>query len=304
MPNPHTVPQGALSMHGWRIAAPSWVIADSLAANCRFLEGRVSEVGLLFFETTACLAYTEKDLPADMASLSLAWHAHLPLDLPWEDAETTADICLSLMDNVDFLGVRRAVLHPPVSASMGEAAPRALEYFARRWRMAGRDMRDCLLENIHGEDLTGLWPTIRRLGFAVCLDIGHLLAYRQERLLALPDLRAVVRMVHLNAPGPGGRHLPLTALSSEDGERVARVLQTVCGTPDTAGGKIGGEPVLMMEVFDWAGFVESLPVLNRMLIDGGTALPGRTPEERFFSSSPSPAVSGAPLPATASKGEE
>ncbi|GFM37750.1 cobamide remodeling phosphodiesterase CbiR [Desulfovibrio psychrotolerans] len=104
------------------IAAPSWVVPDTLAANCRFLAGRVDEVGLLFFETKACLAYTRQDLPPDLAGLPLAWHVHLPLDLPWHDPEETARVCLALMDKVAFLGARRAVLHPPQPCRMSQEA--------------------------------------------------------------------------------------------------------------------------------------------------------------------------------------
>lgn len=274
------VPSGRPGLVGKHpIAAPSWVISDTLAANCRFLDGKIHEVGLLFFETASCLAYTEADLPRDLASLDLAWHVHLPLDLPWDTPERVADACLSLMDSVAYLGVQRAVLHPPQAgitirslracdsdagigggqtASFGqedsEEAGRALEIFAHRWQAAGRLMADCLLENVHGADLVDIWPAVCNLGYSVCLDTGHVISYRQYGLLELPGLRERVRMVHVNAPGPRGKHMPLTSLTPEGYGTVARMLQLA---PDDA--------VIMMEIFEWAGIAASLPLVTDML---------------------------------------
>ena len=97
-----------------RLAVPSWVIPGEIADNARFVSGRAAEVGLCFFETEACLAYGEADLPVDLAGLPLSWHVHLPVDLPWgEGGGRAAEVALRLMDKTDFLGARRAVLHLP-----------------------------------------------------------------------------------------------------------------------------------------------------------------------------------------------
>ncbi|UZP66948.1 sugar phosphate isomerase/epimerase [Desulfovibrio mangrovi] len=246
------------SRSGRVIAAPSWVIRDSLAANCRFLEGKVDEVGLLFFETKACLEYLDTDLPGNLAKLELDWHVHLPLDLDWNDPHTATGICLALMEKIAYLGVRRAVLHPPRQgvdfSGNASGAMRALEIFAAGWEQAGFAIRDCMLENVSGADLTDIWHVVREAGYSVCLDTGHMLSYRQYGLLELPDLQGRVRMVHLNAPGPDGRHLPLTALTPEEQALVARMLQTA-----------DDDAVLMMEIFDWTGIADSMPLLDAML---------------------------------------
>jgi len=240
------------------IAAPSWVIRDSLAANCRFLEGKVDETGLIFFEKDSCLNYTHADLPDDLADLAMTWHVHLPLDLDWNDARGTAAACLALMEKIAYLGVRRAVLHPPqpgmTFSGTAKEAMQALEIFAASWQHAGFSTRDCMLENVLGADLTDIWPLVCDAGYSVCLDTGHMLSYRQYRLLELCDLEGRVRMVHLNAPGPGGRHLPLTALTPGQQSDVARMLQVA-----------DRDAVFMMEIFDWNGIAESLPLLDAML---------------------------------------
>ena len=73
-----------------RLAAPSFVIPAGVAENARFLAGKVDEVGLCLFETSACLNYGPQDLPPDLAALPLRWHAHLPVDLPWPQKSTAA----------------------------------------------------------------------------------------------------------------------------------------------------------------------------------------------------------------------
>ena len=72
-------PEAFLLRH---LAVPSWVMAGGIADNARFVAGQAAEVGLCFFETQACLAYEPADLPPELAALPLAWHVHLPVDLP------------------------------------------------------------------------------------------------------------------------------------------------------------------------------------------------------------------------------
>ena len=77
--------QGPLAAHhlAGRLAAPSFVLPGTVAANARFLAHKVDEVALCFFEARACLAYGPEDLPPDLADLPLRWHVHLPVDQPW-----------------------------------------------------------------------------------------------------------------------------------------------------------------------------------------------------------------------------
>lgn len=123
-----------------KIAFPSWVVAGSIVENATFICAQWQkldlpallgpgvqtkpEIGLCFFEHLACTAYTNEDLPQQLASLPASWHVHLPLDLPFyvdnslAQAQLSFDICQELMQKVDYLGVQKAVLHP--------ALPRAL----------------------------------------------------------------------------------------------------------------------------------------------------------------------------------
>ncbi len=215
----------------WRTAAPSWVVPGTVADNCRFLDGLVNEpslldeaapedklplvdeVALVFFETKACLAYTEADLPR-AGEHALAFHVHLPMDLPWSDGpESVAGICLELAAKAAHLSPRAFVLHPP-------ADPEVLAHFSAAFQ-AGCPCR-LLLENVEGRDHHDLPALAKDLGLGLCLDLGHLLAYNQQSILeAAPP--GLVDMLHLNAPGPGGRHAPITELAPQ-GEAVLRTM--------------------------------------------------------------------------------
>lgn len=272
---------------GRTLAAPSWVGSGTILDNCAFLAGRVDEVGLLFFESTSCLAYTEQDLPASLGELPLTYHVHLPVDLPMREPAKAADICLALLNKTAFLAEKkrvpdsaafaregkgakffpeqgqpsvlpRAVLHPPCDDPSDAAhSSRLLARFARRFTDQGGSPADLLLENVATNDLLKLEAVVREYDFSICLDLGHMLGYNQFGLLRSRHILQRAAMLHVNAPGRGkavGAHLPLTAL---DGAGL-RMAERVCKS-------IPRSAVIMMEMFDWPHIVASLPLIRAWL---------------------------------------
>lgn len=281
-------PSNLIAVPSNRIAVPSWVTAGTIADNAFFihnamksslpqkhtLQPSITEIGLCFFETASCLAYTENDLPASLATFPFSWHVHLPSDLPWhEGGATVARIALLLMDKVSFLSAKRAVLHPPLLPTIKDGGASLLRDFMTVWVSAGRAPCDIHLENIHGHDLLSLWPLIAELGCRVCLDTGHLITYKQDALLALlmgqsdasynkstlqynKDAFQHIGMLHLCATAPSGRHGPLTLFTPDEQALVARLCRAV--SPDCT---------LMLELFKWKHIVESLPLLADWFVD-------------------------------------
>lgn len=246
-PRHQTVRETAQS-HGvefpFTVAAPSFVIPAGAAENSRFLSDFFTEIGLLFFETDACLAYTEDDLPPDLADLSVTWHVHLPLDLPWQDGLDAAWAAIKgLMDKTAYLSPRCWVLHPPT-------VPGMLAPLADKLRAAGVDPRDILLENIDGSDLTDIWEDARQDGYSTCLDLGHVLAYDQRATLTLPGLWDTVRMLHVYAPGQGGRHTGLAHLDEGGQQLLRQMLEFFEGD------------ALTMEVFEETELFRSIDLLG------------------------------------------
>ncbi len=226
------------------IAAPSFVIPAGAAENSRFLADYFPEVSLLFFETNGCLNYTNFDLPPDLADLPISWHVHLPLDLPWEQGlDTVWDKLSRLMGKAAYLKPHAWVLHPPTEPDM-------LLSLAARFRDAGIDPADILLENVEESDLCALWPEAREGGYSTCLDLGHILAYGQEPVLDLPGIWDTVQMLHVYAPVPGsGRHTGLAALDEAGQKLLGDVLAKFKGH------------TLTLEVFEETGIFDSIDLL-------------------------------------------
>jgi len=241
----------------WTLAAPSCVLPAGVAENCAFLAPGFDEIALAFFETQACLAYTEQDLPPGLAHLPVSWHIHLPLDLPWgAGAGRVAEITLALLEKVAHLSPHAFVLHPPQAA---QEAPGLLAGLARRLESAGVAPARVLVENISGRDLARLWPVVESAGFGVCLDLGHMLVHGQEDFLDLPGLSARTRMVHLNAPDPQkpARHASLALLSGAGLRLCRRLVETLAP---------GG--VVVLELFNAQALSESLRVLHALVAAG------------------------------------
>lgn len=222
--------------------------------NSAFLAQHFDEIALAFFETEACLAYTGADLPPELAELSVGWHVHLPLDLPWSaGAQQVARVVLALRDRAAGLLPQRFVLHPPET-------PQELARLAALLDAGGITSAQVLVENIKGRDLALLWPAILDLGLGVCLDLGHMLAHGQQDFLLLPEIFAHTRMVHLNAPDPlrPGRHASLAALDPEGLALCRRLLSGLAP---------GG--VVVLELFNETALFESLHVLRSLCADQG-----------------------------------
>lgn len=231
-------------------AAPSCAIAGNIRENQAFLKGKTPGIGLCLFETEACLAYEARDLPAEPGAQK--WHVHLPLDLPWEKgAEAVAEICGRLYAKIAWLAPEVLVLHPPA-----EKGRELLAGFSRAWQEPAK----IALENIACSDVAGLNEGdpdfLDEHGFEFCLDVAHLLCYGQWRLLesGLPG-RAMI--LHWSAPETADRHLPLTRLAGPE-LTIAREIMA----------RTRADAIHLLEIFDWQGIAESLPVLSGLARGG------------------------------------
>lgn len=178
----------------WPLAATSWLWPLPLAQNLArlaALDAPIHQAALLFYRSRDCLDYTPEHIGPPT---SLASHVHLPVDLPWDQGSQAV---YDMLDRLMTLAAPHkpwgGVLHPPDS-------PADMAGLAELWRRRAPGWR-LLLENIPGQDLMDHWPVILDLDLPVCLDMGHMLAFEQARLLGAPDLAARVELVHCYAPG-------------------------------------------------------------------------------------------------------
>lgn len=202
----------------------------------------------MLLETEGCLGYDETDLPPHLTALNLSFHAHLPLDLPWQAGAAIVDKAIrGLESKIAFLGPREYVLHPP-------ARGRLSELLRVRPDLAAR----LCLENTAQSDLREFWPEIEALDLGVCLDLGHLVSYGQEAALELPGLLERVRVVHVYGGESSRGHAALGHLP--DPGLLRAILR-----------QVREDAVLVVEVFDMAGLQSSLALLKTWLKEWGMA---------------------------------
>lgn len=256
---------------GWRLAAPSLVLPDALDVNCRALAGRVDDICLTLYETRSCLAYTETELATDLATLPgragrpLGFHAHLPLDLPWEaGAAVVVEAVADLAKKCAYLGPEFFVLHPPDAAAQ-------FEDFLAVWRGRGFDPGMLLVENIESNDLADILALADAAGCGLCFDVGHAQAFDQERLLDRPETLRMLRCLHVYSPhdGPkrpfreqgGHGHYSLSRLDAAGRALLRRALDLAAAARDAR-----GEPdfSVLIEVFEWRALCESSAILAEL----------------------------------------
>ncbi|OIQ52218.1 hypothetical protein BerOc1_00692 [Pseudodesulfovibrio hydrargyri] len=229
------------------LAAPSAVLPTGLAGNALFLADHFPEIAVLFFETEACLAYTDEDLPPSLADLPCSWHVHMPLDLPWRAGfETVWQKIDGLLDKIAPVSPWAYVLHPPDGPDM-------LLPLAARLRDKGVDPARFLIENVSGGSLTTIWEEIVEGGFSACLDIGHIQAYDQRDVLGLPGLWDRVRMLHVYGAERDRRHWPLNELDPV-GQVLLRTLL-----------ERASDFTVTLEVFGRSGLFDSLDLFGEWL---------------------------------------
>jgi len=231
----------------FHLAAPSAVLPAGLAENSKFLADYFPEIAILFFETEACLAYTDEDLPAHLADLPCSWHVHMPLDLPWQAGfEAAWQKIDGLLDKIALVSPKAYVLHPP-------DAPDMLLPLAAKLRDKGVDPARFLIENVGQCSLTPVWDEVVEGGYSACLDIGHIQAYDQRDVLKLHGLWERVRMLHVYGAERDGRHHALSELAPEGQALLRAMLERATDFTVT------------LEVFRQAELFDSLDLLGRWL---------------------------------------
>lgn len=236
----------------WRPAATSCVFPETAAVNSRRLARSVPEVGLYLLELHACLAYGPEDLP--QKDYGLAYHLHLPLDLPWRlGGETVFYAMEGLLEKTAHLHPWAFVLHPP-------ERPEDLGAFLAAMAGAGHDPASLLLENTEDVSPAEVLDMAEAAGCGVCLDLGHMLAMGHTLPTDDPRLGRLTRMLHVyspfgaEGPPPGRRHAhrTLTCLSPAGRETLVWMLANL--RPET----------VVVEVFTPIHLLESMAVLEAL----------------------------------------
>jgi sugar phosphate isomerase/epimerase len=250
----------------YRIGTTSYIIADDILPNVRYLADQVDDIELVLFEVDdgSNNLPDEETIQALMrlaAAYQLSYTVHLPLDIKLggdgDDLELSLVKAKHVIDCTRPLNPAAFVLHLDGQAVRGVKEPgvkrgwerQALSSLERLGEWAG-DLQRLAVENLENYP-PDFWDTVlEQIPVSRCVDIGHLwldghapIPYLQKRLFQ-------TRVMHIH--GIQGRdHQSLSHVAQDELLRVIRYLI-----------QADYDGVLTLEIFNEHDFVSSMDALQ------------------------------------------
>ncbi|NCC25723.1 MAG: sugar phosphate isomerase/epimerase [Deltaproteobacteria bacterium] len=256
-----TSPPSIKGRFGFRLGTTSFVLADDILPNVRFLGPLVDEIELVWFEGPPC-EETLRDLPILARDHGLRYNVHLPLDLfvGDPDLETRSQSldkarrCLELAMPLDPTCL---ILHLENRGPDRTALGPDLEWLERIEsgfiRLAASIGSSELLA-VENTDFPLVWveEPVRRAGGSFCLDLGHLAREGSDLSGAWQRFGDRTIMIHAYGLRPDGRHGSLRLAPKSDLTYLSAILAEYRGG-------------LSLEVFDLESFTESVQCLRETI---------------------------------------
>lgn len=249
----------------FRVGVTSYVFPDDILPNVEQLAGSVDDIELVLFESADASNLPAPDVVRRLGEIAreqrLTYTVHLPIDTPLgsPDPALRADALARVLRTIrlmhplspfawllHFDGIVPGASAGRVAEWQRDLTP-ALEAIAAE---AANPARVCV-ENL---DYPFDWcaPLIRRFGFSVCIDAGHLWAAGHDWAHHVACWRPATRVVHLYGTRGGHEHL---SLAEADRVRVDRFLASLDGY----------DAVLTLETFGLDPTRSSMEVLDTWL---------------------------------------
>src|SRR3990172_8850070 len=258
-------------MYPFRLGTTSYILADDLLPNVRFLADQVQDVELVLFEVddgpnNLPTPETVAELAQIAAEHGLTYTVHLPLDLRLGAGGDEGHISLvkarRVIDRTGALQPWAYVLHLDGREVRDGAAParlarwqsesiRALEVVAA-W---GGGPERLAVENIERYPPDFILPVMERTPVGRCVDIGHLWLDGHDPLPYLRAAQPRTRVVHLH----GIAERDHKSLAHMPPEKLNPVIGTLL--------REGYAGVLTLEVFGEDDFYSSLEALKTTIRD-------------------------------------
>jgi len=243
----------------FKIATTSYILADSIVSNVRFLASYVDEVELVLYETPQqgnLPSYGElRELLSISKDFGLTFNIHLPPDIFLGDPDPevrqkACEIALRFYDRTETLDPSFYILHLDRRDIRGN--PVSDKRMLYSWLLESveyliqQGMRPGLLA-IENLDYSMDWvePIIKSLGLTYCLDLGHILLYRLHLRMHLIRYLPRTPIVHLHGVVNGTDHHGLEGINAGDWELIGRAIRDYKG-------------IICLEVFSLAHLSSSL----------------------------------------------
>ena len=253
----------------FRLGTTSYIIADDLLPNARYLAGKVQDMELILFEVD--------DGPSNLPSSEvidelcrvayengMTYTVHLPLDLKLGEDGSEQDLSLlkakRVIDCTRGLDPWAYVLHLDgrsvrTSNDAGalqrwqDQSVRALEIVSS-W--AG-DASKVAVENLETYPLDFIQLVVDRIPVSRCVDVGHLWLDGHNPVPYLQAALPRTRVVHMHGIAERDHH----SLACMPHEKVRAILDELI--------QANYEGVLTLEIFSEEDFLSSMQVLEKLV---------------------------------------
>lgn len=254
-----------------RVGTTSYIKADDILPNVRYLGPLVDDIELVLFESEELSNLPDRETIATLGSLGcehgLTYTIHFPLDIfPGSRDETVRTRAVSMLERIvsltEDLGPFGYVLHltpdhygvSPSDDLDGwlSSLDRSLDEFLSA---SGVDPSLICAETL-SYPFALVEPLVARYDLSVTLDIGHIWLMGYDADETANRLLGRTRICHLHGVADGKDHL---GLDEGDGEAIERFLGQLVGQVY----RDGKERVLTLEVFGEREFGASLSLLDK-----------------------------------------
>jgi len=251
-------------MFPFRLGTTSYIYPDHILPNVAKLAPFLDEIELVLFESEGQDNYPDEVELRNLMSFCLkgevGFNVHLPIDIFLGDKDEEVrlkgiSVVKKVIERTLSLKPSLYTLHFDVRDKNGREET-DMEAWRKRILRSAEEMKErgIELERISIETLSypfeWIEDIIKKFGFSVCLDIGHMLIYDLDVQGYLKKYLPQTSIIHLHGVENGIDHLGIDRLNGRIVDLILSKLQSFTG-------------ILSIEVFSFGDLKNSLEVLEQ-----------------------------------------
>jgi sugar phosphate isomerase/epimerase len=251
-------------MFPFRLGTTSYIYPDHIAPNVAKLAPFLDEIELVLFESEGQDNYPDEVELRNLINFSLkgevGFNVHFPIDIFLGDKDEEVrlkgiSVVKKVIERTLCLKPSLYTLHFDVRDINGREET-DMEAWRKRILRSVEEMKEwgLELERISIETLSypfdWIEDIIRKFGFSICLDIGHMLLYDLDVQSYLKKYLPQTSIIHLHGMENGIDHLGIDRLNGRMVDLILSELRSFTG-------------ILSIEVFSFGDLKNSLEVLEQ-----------------------------------------
>jgi len=251
-------------MFPFRLAATSYIYPDRIIPNVTTLAPFLDEIELVLFESEGQDNYPDEVELRDLMNFCLegevGFNVHLPVDIFLGDKDEEIrfrgiSVVKKVIERTLCLKPSLYTLHFDIRDKNGREET-DIEAWRRRIIRSAKEMVERGIETKRIAIETLSYPfewiedIVKEFGFSICLDIGHMLIYRQDIPRYLEKYLPQTSIIHFHGVENGVDHLGIDKLNAKIVDLILSRLQRFTG-------------ILSIEVFSFGDLKNSLGVLEQ-----------------------------------------